>query len=59
MKNKKYSRTAAEIIGTICNSEQAYNLGYSFSEALKLATNYVEKYDNERDCINALIEVIK
>lgn len=59
MKSKNYSKESAEIICTICNSEQAYNLGFTFSRALTLAINCVEQYDNERECINALIEIIK
>ena len=59
MKNKGYSRKSAEIICTICNSEQAHNLGYTFMESLQLALEYVNKYDNEKECINALLEVIK
>ncbi len=58
-KEKKYTKNAVEIIGTIVCSEQALRLGYSEEEGMKLAKEYCEKYDNERDCINALIKIIK
>ena len=59
MKSKGYTREAAEIICTICNSEQAYNLGYTFEQSLQLALEYVNKYNDEKECINALLEIIK
>ena len=46
MKSKGYTREAAEIICTICNSEQAYNSGYTFEQSLQLAVEYVNKYDS-------------
>ena len=58
-KRKGYSRDAVEIIGTVACSETANKLGYSSVDGLKLAKEYCEKYDNERDCINALLEIIK
>ena len=58
-KQKGYSKDAVEIIGTVVCSETAHNLGYSSVDGLKLAKEYCEKYDNERDCINALVEIIK
>ena len=58
-KRKKYSKRAVEIICTIVCSEVAWQLGYSEEQGLKLAKEYCEKYDDERDCINALIEIIK
>ena len=58
-KQKGYSKDAVEIIGTVVCSETAHRLGYSSVDGLKLAKEYCEKYDNERDCINALVEIIK
>jgi hypothetical protein len=58
-KKKNYTKQAVEIIGTIVCSETASSLGYSSVEGLKLAKKYCDKYDDERDCINALVEIIK
>ena len=58
-KEKGYSRKAAEIICAICCSEQTYKLGYTDKEVFGLATKYCKMYDDERECINKLIEIIK
>ena len=57
-KGKGYSRQAIEIIGAIACSERAVELGYTTNEGLSIAINLVKEHDNERDCINALIELI-
>ena len=54
-KEKGYSKEAVRIIGTTVCSTQAHALGYTSVEGLKIAKEYCEKYDNERDCINALL----
>ena len=58
-KSKNYTREEVEIIGTIVCSTTAKICGYTPLEGLKLAKEYCEKYDNGRDCINALVEIIK
>ena len=58
-KEKDYTEEAVRIICTIVCSTQAHALGYTSVEGLKIAKEYCEKYDDERDCINALIELIK
>lgn len=58
-KEKQYSKDSVEIIGAIVCSERAVELGYPPLEGLSLALKYVEKYNDEKDCINALIEIIK
>lgn len=57
--DKGYSKEAARIIGTVVCSEKAEVLGYSTIDGLNLAIKYVEKYSNEKECINKLIEIIK
>ena len=56
---KGYSKEATRIIGTIVLSETAVGLGYDEIKGLDCAIEHANKYDNERDCINALIEIIK
>lgn len=56
---KGYSKESTQIIGTIACSSQAIELGYDSKAGLQLALEYVNKYDNEKECINALLEVIK
>lgn len=56
---KGYSKIAIEIIGTISCSDTTMSSGHNPLETLKLATEYVNKYDNEKDCICALIDVLK
>ena len=58
-KEKEYSKESVHIIGAIACSEKAIELGYSPIESLNIALKYVQKYDNEKECINALIEIIK
>lgn len=58
-KSKNYSKEAARIIGTIVCSTAAKNCGYSTMEGLNLGIEQIKKYDDERDCINALIKLIK
>ena len=58
-KEKGYTEEAARIICTVVCSEQAFELGYSSVDGLKLAKEYCDKYDNERDCINALLKKMK
>lgn len=54
-----YSKKAIEIIGVIVCSDTAVSLGYDPLESLRLAIECIKKYKNERDCINALIDIIK
>ena len=58
-KEKGYSKESVGIIGAIACSERAVELGYPTLEGLRIALEYVEKHNNEKDCINALIEIIK
>ena len=48
MKNKGYTKDAAEIICTIANSEQAYSLGYTIYQILEIVLVNVKKYSNEK-----------
>ena len=57
--DKGYSKESTRIIVTIVCSERAVELGYAPVDGLNLAIKNIEKYQNEKDCINSLIEIIK